>query len=181
MNNFNLKFNENCDSPGILVEDFFESNGELIIDPNPSEGITITKVTISFYKNICTDGCTSAPIAKQVVLEEFLASELPAEWTFENNTLLIPYTGGIAKVVIKVDYTEGEVEKSTTTGKCAFVPCNIVCCIIDELFSKEPNYELVEVIQSIKIAIECGKCCLACDLYMYIIDKLKKRKCKPCN
>lgn len=179
--NFNLEFNGDCESPSVLVKDFFTLTGEQIINPIPSEGILITKVTINFYKNICTDGCEALPIPHQVVLTEFLASELPTGWTIENNILSIPYSGGIGKVVITQEYTEGGIVKTSNYGKCAFVPCDIICCIIDELFSKQGGYELVEVIQSIQQAIDCNKCCMACDLYMYIKDKLNKRKCKPCS
>lgn len=179
--NFKLNFNGDCESPAILLSDFFKLTGETIIDPDPEAGITITKVTIQFYKNVCTDGCDATPMSQQVILSTFEASELPSTWTLADNILSIPFSGGIAKIIIIQEYLDEATPLISQSGKCAFVPCDIVCCVIEELFSKEGGYELVEVIQSIQQAIDCNKCCMACDLYMYIKDKLNKRKCKPCS
>jgi hypothetical protein len=177
---FNLNFNEDCASPGFYIADFFQS-GEVVIDANPKEGITITRVTIKYYKEACAKDCASPLVSYQVVSSDFLEEDFLSLGVFTEEGLFISNSGSISKITIELEYTEDGVEKTSSSSKCVFIPCCIVCKLVDSLIANPKNVEYVHYFDSIKLAIECNNCCVACSLYNNLLSKINNKNCKSCN
>lgn len=128
-------------------------------------------------------------------------------FTLNSRTLVTPYTldasdclllqdntsfaqkDGVWSVSLKVNYEDATNNPhSVTTTKCVFVDCNNLKCDtaskIAALFDEgKPTTasELVLAKEAIQYAIDCNRCCAACDIYEYYYAILNDGNCYCCS
>jgi hypothetical protein len=185
--NFNLEFNQDCDNPTIGITDFFEYNegAGTILNQDLGDNLFILDdgLIIDYYSSACDNQCEESEVTESTTVINMLVSELPEEYTFEDNTLYIPVTAGINKIGITIKYVNTETEEQFTVylEKSIFTDCNLLCCIVNSLIEDINNTELVGMYESIEAALECNNLTVACFIYDSIREMLSPKYCNRCK